>query len=226
MKTKTSTKKTSAKKHTKKMNQTEIVVVLDRSGSMGSIANATVEGFNKFLAEQQNADGEAFITLVQFDTVYELKYKSVPVKNAQYLVNGASYVPRGGTALLDAIGKTIEDLDTDRDVVFAIITDGEENASTTYKREAIFKMIETLTSEGWKFIFLGANQDAIRAGNSIGISSMQSMTYAATNDGATKSFNAFSSNIARYRSMKLTSSVVDATASLNFSDDQRGEQNV
>lgn len=187
----------------KNLSQTEIVVVLDRSGSMGSIAPATVDGFNKFLNEQQNSEGEAFITLVQFDDRYEMNYQSVPVKNASPLILGESFQPRGGTALLDAIGKTIEDLKTDRDVVFVIITDGDENASKTYKREAINKMIKSLTKEeGWKFIFLAANQDAIKSGGHLGVSASNSMSYAATSDGATNVFMSVSSNTSNYRSAK------------------------
>jgi hypothetical protein len=228
--------KTTRKPKKSDLNQTEIVVVLDRSGSMGSIAPATVEGFNKFLNEQQNSEGEAFISLVQFDDRYEMNYQSIPVKNASPLILGESFVPRGGTALLDAIGKTIEELKTDRDVVFVIITDGEENASKVYKREAINKMIETLQKEeGWKFIFLAANQDAIKAGNSIGISGSNSMNYAATSSGASRAFATVSSNMATYRSAKsaayfqsdLSEDMLDTTLyskSLSFTDDQREDQ--
>lgn len=211
-------------KKIKSVKETEIVVVLDRSGSMGSIAPATVQGFNEFLNEQQNAEGEAFITLVQFDDRYEMNYQGVPVKNVSPLILGESFVPRGSTALLDSIGKTIENLKTDRDVVFVIITDGEENASTTYKREAINKMIATCEKEeGWKFLFLAANQDAIRAGNSIGISTANSMTYSATTKGASKAFQTVSSNMSSYRSSKLVNTDSLATASLFFTDEQRDE---
>ena len=211
-------------KKVKSVKETEIVVVLDRSGSMGSIAPATVQGFNEFLNEQQNAEGEAFITLVQFDDSYEMNYQGVPVKNVSPLILGESFVPRGSTALLDSIGKTIENLKTDRDVVFVIITDGEENASTTYKREAINKMIATCEKEeGWKFLFLAANQDAIRAGNSIGIRSANSMTYSATTKGASKAFQTISSNMSSYRSSKLVNTDSLATASLFFTDEQRDE---
>lgn len=211
-------------KKVKSVKETEIVVVLDRSGSMGSIAPATVQGFNEFLNEQQNAEGEAFITLVQFDDRYEMNYQGVPVKNVSPLILGESFVPRGSTALLDSIGKTIENLKTDRDVVFVIITDGEENASTTYKREAINKMIATCEKEeGWKFLFLAANQDAIRAGNSIGISTANSMTYSATTKGASKAFQTISSNMSSYRRSKLVNTDSLATASLFFTDEQRDE---
>jgi hypothetical protein len=220
-----------------KLNQTEIVVVLDRSGSMGSIAPSTVEGFNTFLNEQQNSEGEAFITLVQFDDRYEINYKSIPVKNAQKLILGESFVPRGSTALLDAIGQTIEGLETDRDVVFVIITDGEENSSKTYKREAINKMIDTLQKEnGWKFLFLAANQDAIHAGSSIGIQTANSITYASNNSGTSKVFATVSSNMSKYRSSKaaafysasdeseISASLTSSLQDLSFTDDQREEQ--
>jgi hypothetical protein len=207
-------------------NQTEIVVVLDRSGSMGSIAPSTVEGFNKFLLEQQNSEGEAFITLVQFDDRYEVNYSSIPVKNAQPLILGESFVPRGSTALLDAIGRTIEELKTDRDVVFVIITDGEENSSKTYKRKAINKMIDNLQKEEeWKFLFLAANQDAIKSGSSLGISADNSITYAATSAGAYNVFNTVSVNMSSYRNAKLYSTDLNMVAdSLKFKDEQREEQ--
>lgn len=220
-----------AKKNAKNLNQTEIVVVLDRSGSMGSIAPATVEGFNKFLLEQQNSEGEAFITLIQFDDRYELNYQGIPVKEAAPLILGESFKPRGGTALLDAIGKTIEELKTDRDVVFVIITDGEENQSRTYKREAINKMIESLTEEeGWKFLFLAANQDAIRTGSGLGIKASNSMTYSANDVGAINVFASVSANMSTYRSSKadlfsksFTSDVTldGIEKDLDFSDKQR-----
>lgn len=213
------------RKNTDKQNETEIVVVLDRSGSMGSIATATVQGFNDFLNEQQNSEGEAFITLVQFDDRYEMNYQSVPVKNAQPLILGESFVPRGSTALLDSIGKTIENLKTDRDVVFVIITDGEENASKTYKKEAIMKMIETCEKEDkWKFVFLAANQDAIKTGSSIGIKGSNSITYSATTAGASRVFQTVSNNMTLYRSAKFSGmDLEDSESSLYFSDTQRDE---
>ena len=97
-------------KEIKDRNQTEIVVLLDRSGSMASIGQATVEGFNTFLNEQKNAEGEAFMTLVQFDDRYEMNYQSLPVKDATPLILGENFIPRGSTALIDAIGKTIDEL--------------------------------------------------------------------------------------------------------------------
>ncbi len=144
-------------------------------------------------------------------------------------------MPRGSTALLDAIGKTIEDLDTDRDVVFVIITDGDENASKTYKYEAINKMIQNLTKEGWKFIFLGANQDAIKTGAHLGVSASNSMSYAATSAGTANVFANMSVNTSSYRSSKAAlfssyvaegkevdlESLTTLDSTILFSDDQR-----
>ena len=211
------------KNEEKKKNETEIIVLLDRSGSMGSIAQSTVEGYNKFLNEQQNSEGEAFLTLVQFDDRYEVNYTGVPVKEAAPLILGESFVPRGGTALLDAIGRTVEELKTDRDVVFVIITDGEENSIKTYKREAINNMIENLQKEeDWKFLFLAANQDAIKAGGSIGIAGHNSINYSATTAGTSNVFASVSSNMSSYRSAKFHAINLDAVEQeLNFKDSQR-----
>jgi hypothetical protein len=220
------------------IKQTEIVVVLDRSGSMGSISKSTVEGFNTFLNEQKNAEGEAFMTLIQFDDRYEVNYKSMPIKDVPELIERETFIPRGSTALYDSVGKAINELQTDRDVVFVIITDGQENASKEFKSEAIKKMIETLESENkWKFIFLAANQDAIMTGGSIGIKAGSSMTWAATEGGVGNTFYAMSANIKSYRSAKISYDAFVAENSdktigyseylaenlekLSFSDDQR-----
>jgi len=211
-------------KEIKDRNQTEIVILLDRSGSMQSIGKATVEGFNTFLNEQKNADGEAFVTLVQFDDRYEMNYESLHVKDATPLILGENFVPRGSTALIDAIGKTIEDLNTDRDVVFVIITDGEENSSVTYKREAIMKMIETQTEAGWKFLFLAANQDAIKAGGTIGIKGSNSINYSSTADSTINVFANVSQNMSKYRNSKFSNLDLDLKSlegELDFTDEQR-----
>ena len=198
------------------IKQTEIVVVLDRSGSMGSIAKSTVEGFNTFLNEQKNADGEAFMTLIQFDDRYEVNYKSMPIAEVAELIEKETYITRGSTALYDAIGKTINELQTDRDVIFVIITDGYENASREFKGEAIKKMIETLETENkWKFVYLGANQDAIAMGGNIGIKAGSSMTWAATEGGVGNTFFAMSANLKSYRSAKASYS---AETNVDYSD--------
>lgn len=210
-----------------KQKKTQIVVVLDRSGSMATIGKSTVEGFNTFLNEQKNAEGEAALTLVQFDDRYEENFKNLPIEQVTDLVLGENFVPRGSTALFDAIGKTIEDLHEElkgEDVVFVIITDGEENASRVYTRDAVMKMIETKETEGWSFLFLAANQDAIKAGGSIGIKGSNAMTFGTSEESVTNSYMSFSANIASYRSAKLKDQSVTMDL-FSFSDKQREESN-
>lgn len=217
-----------------KMMETEIVVVLDRSGSMSSISKATVEGFNTFLKEQQNAQGVAYITLVQFDDQYEVNYKSIPVKEALELVDRETFIPRGSTALYDAIGKTINELNTTRDVVFVIITDGHENASKEFRSDAIKKIIENQENEkGWKFIYMGANQNAITTGAQFGMKANNSVTYAADSEHVKIAYMNVSDNLSKYRMSKssfaksvsfdsLSDQDMAAMAStLGFTDEQR-----
>jgi predicted metal-dependent peptidase len=128
---------------------TQIVVVLDRSGSMGSISEATVNGLNSFIKEQKAAEGEAYMTLVQFDNQYQIDYKSKPISEVADLIDGETFVPRATTALFDAVGKTINELKTDDDVVFVIITDGHENASREFNQKGVFDLIEKKKSSGW-----------------------------------------------------------------------------
>jgi len=210
-----------AKKKTKKQEETEIIIVLDRSGSMSSIGQATVDGFNEFLLEQKGAKGKAFVTLVQFDDRYQVDYKNVPVKNVEDLIYRETFLPRGMTALHDAIGKTILDVDTKRDVVFVIITDGHENASKEFNNEKVLELINGKTTEGWNFIYLGANQDAIKAGQNIGIKAGNSLTYGATLKGTTQAFQSMSYNTSHYRDAKFAMSMEDAKVSLDFAPDQR-----
>ena len=230
-------KKTTSADVDKKLTETEVIIVLDRSGSMTSIQDATVKGFNEFINEQKNAEGEAFITLVQFDDRYELNYKSKPVNEVSDLVVGKTFVPRGMTALHDAIGKTINDIDTDRDVTFVIITDGDENSSREFTGAAVKKMIQSMEKDKqWKFVYLGANQDAVTVAKSYGISGQNALTYTADANHTTLAFANVSSNLSSMRSSKmdyLKTMRVDSTVTysaatmdmmakdLEFSDEQR-----
>lgn len=200
--------------------ETEIVVILDRSGSMSSILEGTLSGFNTFLKEQKAAAGEAFMTLVQFDDQYQVDYSSVNVKHIADL-NTSTYVPRGSTALHDAIGKTVNSFrDTNRNVVFAIITDGLENASREYTAGTIKTLIESKTKQGWKFVFMGANQDACLTGEKLGVDRKMSMTYTADNAHASIAFSAMSENTAKYRGARGQGLTGDED--LLFSEKQRG----
>lgn len=192
-----------------KQNSTDITVVLDRSGSMQSIASDTIGGFNKFLSDQQAAPGEAVITLNQFDDVFEHVLKAVAISEAKPL-NNSTFVPRGSTALLDAIGRSIEETGKRLEsipedqrpskVVVVIITDGHENASSKFSRQQIDEKIRHQRDNyQWEFVFLGANQDAIDAAAGIGIQGANSMTYAANTQGTTAAFASVSRNLRYYR---------------------------
>ena len=150
---------------------TELAYILDRSGSMASMQEPAVAAFNQFVKDQLDVPGEARLTLVQFDDQYEVPISALPVEKVPKLT-AATYTPRGSTALLDAIGRTIKETDrrlqalpeTERPtkVILVIFTDGMENASQEYTSRHISDLIALYRKEkGWEFIFLAANQDAI-----------------------------------------------------------------
>ena len=150
---------------------TEIAYILDRSGSMQPMQEPAITAFNEFLKLQLDVPGDARLTLIQFDDAYEVAVAARPVQNVEQLT-ATSYVPRGSTALLDAIGRTINEIDARLQalpeaerpgkVIFAIFTDGEENASRTFTAQHINDLIRLYRDEkGWEFLFLAANQDAI-----------------------------------------------------------------
>ena len=165
------------------MIDTDITIVLDRSGSMSECKSTTIEGFNTFARTQKEVVGEAVLTLVQFDDQYQVDYEGRSLHNTNYL-NDETYVPRGLTALLDAIGKTIRMTENrvnrtnPNKIIFVIQTDGLENASKEYTKSQINEMISHLkNSHNWQFVFLGANQDAIKTADSYGIAKTHAYTY-------------------------------------------------
>lgn len=167
-------------------NLTEIAFVLDRSGSMQDMVEPAIAGFNRFLKEQQDAPGEARLTLVLFDNEYLLPHQSKLIAEVPGL-DTTSYVPRGMTALFDAIGRTITELGErladipepkrPGQVIVAIFTDGLENASSDYDQLKISSMIKHQQDVyEWTFLFLGANQDAIASATRMGIKEGNSST--------------------------------------------------
>jgi uncharacterized protein YegL len=186
-----------------KKDYCDINLVLDRSGSMKSIRDDTIGGVNVFLDQQKLLPGEATFSLFQFDNIYEVVVDNKLIKDVQPLTR-ETFVPRGCTALLDAIGKTINNVgnklsalaDDQRPekVLVAIVTDGEENSSVEFTRSKVFDMINHQKDVyKWEFIYLGANQDAIAAGSSFGINAGSCLNYEATSAGVTKSFASFTS---------------------------------
>lgn len=170
---------------------TDITMILDRSGSMMRIKTDTEGGFNAFIKEQRAVAGEARVSLVQFDDQYEEVYSGVLVGS----VPPVDLQPRGSTALLDAVGKTVVttgerlagmgEEDRPGHVVVVILTDGLENASHEWSREKVFELIkEQQEKYAWTFVFLGSNQDAIKVGAGIGVPMDYAVTYSGEAVGA------------------------------------------
>jgi hypothetical protein len=174
---------------------------------MEKIKADTEGGFNAFLADQKALPGEATITLITFDDVVEVEYSMLPIQDAPTF----TLRPRGWTALLDAVGVTIQKLgqsleamdeaDRPEKVVVVIITDGDENKSREYTFEQIGALIKAQADTyKWEFMFLGANQDAIMAGGRLGIDRGKSMSFAISSTGVANSYSSASSNVSSYRS--------------------------
>ena len=171
----------------KKQTQTDVVFLLDRSGSMGGIENDTIGGYNSYLESQRKNNVK--VTTVLFDDRYEMLYDRVDIKDVKKLTNKEYYV-RGCTALLDAIGKTIAYMDSKnaKKVLFVITTDGLENASKEFKKDTIKKMIET--HKNWEFIYIGADINSFDEGASIGIDRKNIANYEKSERGVSNLFSA------------------------------------
>lgn len=211
-----------------KQDLTQITIVLDRSGSMAAVCDATISGFNEFVEGQKKAPGDANLTLIQFDTenpyemVFDRAIAEVPKLTAE------TYVPRGGTPLHDAIGQTITKLgaklkrkpEAERPgkVVVVVMTDGLENSSREYRAPQIAEMIKHQREVyKWEFLFLGANQDAILTGERLNIPAANAVTYSHTPAGSAHVMSAMSANVRSYRGISGQSS------SLAWTEEQRKE---
>ncbi len=174
-------------------NLTEMVFILDRSGSMFGLEKDTIGGFNSMLEKQKNEQGEAFVTTILFDNDYKILHDRLDVNDVPEMTE-KDYQVRGSTALIDAIGRTISHIanihkyqkkeDVPVNTVFVIITDGMENASCIYSSEKVKKMIEHEKEKyGWEFIFLGANIDAVETARHFGIGSDRAIKYKSDSQG-------------------------------------------
>lgn len=188
---------------------TEIAFILDRSGSMGIIRRTAIAGFNEFLGQQKAVGTAARFTLALFDNEYEVPVHSIPLCEVTELT-ADTYVPRGGTALLDAIGRTIDELGSrlaalpeekrPDQVVVAILTDGLENASRRFALADISAKISHQREKyNWQFFFLGANQDAIASAVSLSIDANDTATYIASNHGIRASSRSISRKLSAIR---------------------------
>ena len=176
-----------------KKGLTEIVFILDRSGSMSGLEADTIGGFNSLVRKQRKGQGEALVSTVLFDDKCEVIHDRVPMGSVKELTEDEYFV-RGCTALLDAVGGAIHhignihkyarDEDRPEKTLFIITTDGMENASCRYSYAKVKRMVERQkTKYGWEFLFLGANMDAIEAAGNIGIKADHAVTYQNDEEG-------------------------------------------
>ncbi|MGN6753460.1 MAG: VWA domain-containing protein [Intrasporangium sp.] len=210
-------------------NLTHLYFLLDRSGSMQSIKGDTEGGFDAFIAEQRTTPGDCRVTLAQFDDEYEEVYRDIPVADVPPL----QLHPRGTTALLDSIGRLVGDagarlaaLPEDArpgTVIVGIMTDGHENASREMTHAAVKELIERQTTDySWRFLYMGADQDAIEVGASIGVTAANSMTY--TRGRVAAMMRMTSGNISRTRAAAARGAdQAELDALLAYSQEQRGE---
>lgn len=168
-------------------NEMDVVFLLDRSGSMGGIEKDTIGGYNSYIDSQRGKNVK--VTTILFDDKYEVLHNRVDVDNIKKLTNKEYYV-RGCTALLDAIGKTIREMEdkNPNKVIFIITTDGYENASTKYNKSQIKELISV--HKDWKFMYIGADIDSYSEGRSLGIKDEFIANYKKTDRGISKLYNA------------------------------------
>jgi len=193
-----------------KKNCTEIVFILDRSGSMQGLEADTIGGFNSMLEKQKKEDGQALISTVLFDHESIVLHDRVDVREVP-LMTEADYSVRGCTALLDAIGGAIHHIgnihkyarpeDVPERTLFVITTDGIENASRRYSSDRVKKMIERQKSRyGWEFLFLGANIDAVETARGFGIGADRAVNYVSDSVGTQLNYDAVNAAICTFRS--------------------------
>jgi uncharacterized protein YegL len=202
-----------------KTNLTELVFILDRSGSMGGLENDTIGGFNSMLAKQQTEPGECRITTVLFDNQYDVLHDRIDIK-AVSPISESEYFVRGQTALLDAVGRTInkiggvqkntaEDYRAEK-VLFVITTDGMENASREFSYDKIKSMIERQKSKyGWEFIFLGANIDAVEVADHFGVARNRAQNFHNDSEGIALNYSVVSKAVASFRAAPMGANLDD-----------------
>ncbi|SHJ40497.1 vWA domain-containing protein [Parasporobacterium paucivorans] len=199
-----------------KTDRTELVFILDRSGSMGGLENDTIGGYNALLKKQKEEPGEAFVTTILFDNEYEVLHDRLDIREILPITHHEYYV-RGCTALLDAVGKTIhrvgnrqrslpEDRRADK-VLVVITTDGMENASVEYTYSKVRAMIGRQKEKyAWEFIFLGANIDAVSTAEKFGIGADRAADFLADPEGVRLNYRILSDTVSGIRQNRALSS--------------------
>ena len=192
-----------------KRNLTELVMILDRSGSMGGLESDTIGGYNSMLKKQRETEGEVLVSTVLFDGESEVLYDRIPLQDMPQMTEKEYYV-RGCTALLDAIGGAIhhignvhkyaKDEDRPEKTIFVITTDGLENASKRYSYEKVKQMVERQKEKyGWEFLFLGANIDAIKTAGRFGIAPDRAANYNSDHMGTALNYEVLANAVCEMR---------------------------
>jgi uncharacterized protein YegL len=193
-----------------KENLTEIVTILDHSGSMANLTGDTIGGYNNFISEQKKLPGEAVLTTVLFNNGYTVLHDGIPIQNAKPITTD-EYRAEGSTALLDAIGKTVNKIGTKlhnteeqnrpSKVIVLIVTDGEENSSKEFTHEQIKEMVKRQQDiYSWQFLFFGANIDSFDVGQSIGVNIKYTADFSANGVGVHRLYNVINCATTSYRS--------------------------
>lgn len=187
---------------------TEMVFILDRSGSMSGLEKDTIGGFNSMIEKQKKEEGKAFVTTVLFDHEHEILHDRVDIQKLDPMTEKEYYV-RGSTALIDTLGNTIEHIsmiqkyarkeDVPAHTIFVITTDGMENASHEYSSDKVKKMIEQKRKDGWEFLFLGANIDAVETAKTYGISPQMAVRFESDAQGTAVNYKAVSKAMSSVR---------------------------
>jgi uncharacterized protein YegL len=210
-----------------KKGLTEIIYILDRSGSMGGLEADTIGGYNSLLAKQKKEEGEALFSTVLFDDRIDVLHDRKPIGEIAPITDKEYYV-RGCTALLDAVGgaihhirnvhKYIRDEDVPEKTLFIITTDGMENASKEYDYAKVKKMVEQQKEAGWEFLFLGANIDAVEVAGRFGVAANRAVRYECDAVGTALNFKAMASvvsGVRRSKSAKEMREMLDCEESLD-----------
>ena len=190
-------------------NLTEVVFILDRSGSMAGLESDTIGGFNSMLEKQKKEEGEAYISTILFNNHSHVLHDRVEIEKIKPMDENQYYVG-GGTALLDALGYAIHHIgnvhryareeDRPEKTMFIIMTDGEENASGRYTYDDVKRMVERQKKEyDWEFLFLGANIDAIKAASRFGIGANRAVNFECDSKGTQLNYETVSKVVSGYR---------------------------
>lgn len=192
---------------------TEVIFILDRSGSMSGLEADTIGGFNSMISKQRKEEGEAYISTVLFDDQIEVLYDRVPASKVEPM-NDKQYYVRGCTALLDALGGAIHHIgnvhkyareeDRPEKTLFIITTDGMENSSHLYSYDKVKKMVERQKKKyGWEFLFLGANIDAIEVAGRFGIAANRAINYESDRKGTQLNYEVLSRTVSEFRAHEI-----------------------